>query len=224
MQCADHADSVVIYICTCNTTYAINLFSPTIIAQLNPTFSPREAQARVIPIFVASAIFAGVTAYLSDWMHHRYTFAMIGYLISFVGWVVLLCQDLLGVTFGIRYLALYFVSIGSYISLPLLWTLLINNVQGNYKMAIASGLQIGLGSCGGIVASMVYQSSQAPFYRSGYRISFAMLIIAAALLTAFVLGLKRENGKRDRGERDVRLLEVDADNLGDDHPSFRHVF
>jgi hypothetical protein len=34
----------------------------------------------------------------------------------------------------------------------------------------------------------------------------------------------RENKKRDRGERDYRLVGEDADNLGDDHPHFRFTY
>jgi hypothetical protein len=33
--------------------------------------------------------------------------------------------------------------------------------------------------------------------------------------------VKRENRKREQGDRDWRLEEPDADNLGDDHPMFR---
>jgi MFS family permease len=216
--------SVLIYIGTCTTTYAINLFSPTIITQLNPTFTPRETQAHIIPIFLASALFAGLSAYFSDRVRHRYTFVMVGYAISTIGWTVLLCEKLPGVTIGVRYMALYFVGVGSYISLPLLWTLLVNNVHGHYKVAFASGAQIGLGNCGGIVASLIYQSTDAPLYLTGFRVSVGLLAMSAILLTVFVLGLRRENGKRDRGERDWRLREADRDNLGDDHPQFRHVF
>ncbi|KAL9119320.1 MAG: hypothetical protein Q9187_004129 [Circinaria calcarea] len=216
--------SIAIYICTVNTLYAINLFSPTIIAQLNPHFTPRAAQARVIPLFVVSAIAAAITAYASDRLRHRYSFAMAGYGFALVGWIILLCQKHAGVTVGVRYMALYFVSVGGYITLPLLWTLLANNSGGRYKVAIASAAQIGFGNSGGIIASLIFQSKEAPFYLTGYAVSCGLIVVAALGLTAFVWVLKWENRKRERGERNWRLGEADADNLGDDHPSFRFVF
>jgi hypothetical protein len=47
--------------------------------------------------------------------------------------------------------------------------------------------------------------------------------MCAAACTVLFLGARRENKKRDRGERDWRLEGEDADNLGDDHPHFRYA-
>jgi len=51
-----------------------------------------------------------------------------------------------------------------------------------------------------------------------------LLILTGIAAVTFYIGLKRENAKRDAGERDDRLQLPDADNLGDDHPSFRFSF
>ncbi|TKA77407.1 hypothetical protein B0A49_03489, partial [Cryomyces minteri] len=217
--------TTIVYIGTCNSTYSINLFAPTIVQQLNPTFSSRHVQALVIPIFVVSALAALLSALGSDKMRHRYGFAMGGYLISGIGFVVLLAQH--HVAIGVRYMALYFVSAGSYVALPLLWTLLANNVAGQYKVSIAAALQIGLGNSGGIIASLIYTKQQAPFYSTGYDVSFALLLFSALLLTLFVLGLRWENEKRKAGGRDYRITDLPAEeveNLGDDHPDFRFVY
>ncbi|KAL2355839.1 major facilitator superfamily domain-containing protein [Cryomyces antarcticus] len=217
--------TTIVYIGTCNSTYSINLFAPTIVQQLNPNFSPRHVQALVIPIFAVSALAALLSALGSDKLRHRYGFAMGGYLISGIGFVVLLAQHHVAV--GVRYMALYFVSAGSYVTLPLLWTLLANNVAGQYKVSIAAALQIGLGNSGGIIASLIYTKQQAPFYSTGYDVSFALLLFSALLLTLFVLGLRWENEKRNAGGRDYRITDLPAEeveNLGDDHPDFRFVY
>ncbi|KAK5162447.1 hypothetical protein LTR04_003740 [Oleoguttula sp. CCFEE 6159] len=217
--------TTIVYIGTCNSTYSINLFAPTIVQQLNPNFSPRHVQALVIPIFAVSALAALLSALGSDKLRHRYGFAMGGYLISGIGFVVLLAQHHVAV--GVRYMALYFVSAGSYVALPLLWTLLANNVAGQYKVSIAAALQIGLGNSGGIIASLIYTKQQAPFYSTGYDVSFALLLFSALLLTLFVLGLRWENEKRNAGGRDYRITDLPAEeveNLGDDHPDFRFVY
>ena len=127
---------------------------------------------------------------------------------------------------GVRYAALYFVEAGAYISLPLLWSMMANNVSGRYKTAIATGLQIGLGNSGGIITSLVFPATQAPLYRTGFAVNLALLVMAAVLMVGFVVGLRVENGRRKRGERDyrLRLPQDQVCNLGDDHPDFRFVY
>ena len=127
---------------------------------------------------------------------------------------------------GVKDAALYFVEAGSYISLPLLWSLMANNVSGRYKTAIATGLQIGLGGSGGIITSLVFPAKEAPLYRRGFAICEGLLVAAAALLVGFVVGLRVENRRRRRGERDYRLglPQEEVCNLGDDHPGFRFVY
>ncbi|OCL14630.1 putative MFS transporter [Glonium stellatum] len=216
--------NIFIYVGTVNTAYSVNLFAPTIIQQMHPTYTPRHIQALVIPIFVVSAVGALVAAIGSDRLRHRFGFAMAGYLISSVGFIVLLLQKHVAVE--IRYMALYFINVGSYISLPTLWTILANNVSGQWKIAVASAMQIGLGSSGGICASLIYTKQQAPFYKIGYDVSFGLLLMAAALMILYVAGLRWENAKRDEGGRDYRFMlpKDELENLGDDHPEFRFVY
>jgi hypothetical protein len=74
---------------------------------------------------------------------------------------------------------------------------------------------------GGIIASNVFFASEAPLYRTGYGVGFGLLGVSAAACTLLFFGVRRENRKRDRGDRDYRLARPDAHNLGDDHPHWR---
>lgn len=87
--------------------------------------------------------------------------------------------------------------------------------------AFTSGTMIGLGNGGGLIASNIFITTQAPYYRVGYGVSLALLLNTGLFATIFLFLLKRENKKRDAGLRDERLNAPDADNMGDDHPSFR---
>ena len=118
---------------------------------------------------------------------------------------------------------LYFVEVGACIALPLLWGILANNVSGKYKMAFASGLQIGLGNVGGVITSLVFSATEVPLYRNGFAVSFGLMVMAALLMVGFIVGLKVENEKRRRGLKDERLLlpKEEVGYLGDDHPEFR---
>ena len=111
-------------------------------------------------------------------------------------------------------------------------------MSGHYKRAISSAMMVGFGNAGGIVASNIFISAEAPAYPTGYGTTLGLLwlckirndhsriphkistdhfasSLGALLCTAFLIGVMLENKKRDRGERDYRLEGPDADNLGD---------
>jgi len=124
----------------------------------------------------------------------------------------------------IKYGALYFMAVGTYISLPLLWTMMVNNVSGSYKTGFAIALQVGIGNFGGIASALVFQGKQAPLYSAGYKTILWMTVAAMVLVVGYTAALFFENKARDAGKSDYRLADPDVDNLGDDHPHFRYGF
>ncbi|KAI0466118.1 major facilitator superfamily domain-containing protein [Xylaria cf. heliscus] len=200
-----------------NTGYAGSFFIPTILNQMG--YSAAEAQVRTIPIYVVATVTCLATAYMADRLKHRYTFAICGLTVAAVGYSLLLGQQHLSVS--VRYFALFLVLGGGYSTQPITIAWLANNVSGHYKRSISAAIQIGLGNVGGIVASNIFFASEAPQYRTGYGVSLGFLGICAAACTALFFGVRQENKKRDRGERNHRLEKPDAHNLGDDHPHWR---
>lgn len=211
--------SSVIYIGTVVTLYSVTIFAPTIIAQFGSNKSATYVQALVVPIFMASSVITLTIAFISDKIKHRAGFALLGYVITGAGLLIMMNQK--SVSAGTKYAALYLMAFGAYISMPVVWTMLANNVSGAYKIAYAIGMQTGLGSVGGIISAWIFQGSQAPLYQTGYNVSFGAVCVAAGLTIVLVVGLWLENRARDAGKRDHRLTAPDADNLGDDHPHFR---
>jgi hypothetical protein len=217
--------NVVIYAFTVCVTYSINLFGPTIIQGLNPTYAtnPRKVLLLTAPIFLVCAVFCLASAWLSDRLRHRSGFVLTGYLVSIIGFGILL-QAKGVVPTPIRYMAIYFVAVGSYISLPILWSMMANNVSGVYKVAFASSMQIGFGSVGGIIASSAYKVKDAPLYHKGHLLIFSLLIAALVLVLVFVFGIYLEKKARANGKRDYRLTSPNIDNMGDDHPQFKLTY
>lgn len=144
---------------------------------------------------------------------------MLGLVIASTGYIMLLAQTHLSA--GVKYFALFLIVPGGYITQPIVLVWMANVVSGHYKRSVSSAMQVGLGNLGGIVASNVFFKSEAPRYATGYGVSLGMLWVCGAACTGLYFLVKRENGMRERGERDWRLEEADADNLGDDHPHFR---
>jgi dipeptide/tripeptide permease len=184
-------------------------------------YAAERAQVLTIPVYVVATIGCLGAAYLADRMRHRYGFTMLGVCITTVGYILLLLQH--NVPTGVRYFSLFLLVTGGYITQPVLLAWLSNTMGGHYKRSISSAFQIGFGNLGGIVASNVYLTHEAPLYWTGYGVSLGMVWICGLACTLMYFLAVRENKKRDRGERDDRLLQPDAGNLGDDHPSWRYA-
>jgi hypothetical protein len=87
-------------------------------------------------------------------------------------------------------------------------------------------MQIGIGNCGGLIASNIFLESQAPRYPLGFGLSLALVWLCGFSAIAMFFMLKSENKKRNAGKRDYlnNLPADEFENLGDDHPKFRFSY
>lgn len=205
-----------------NTGYSTSFFTPTILKQLG--WTSVHAQAMSIPIYVVATVIALCTAIVSDRLRHRFAFTICGCVIATIGYIILLFQT--SVPVGARYFAIYAITGGGYMTQPVLMGWLSNNMGGHYKQSIASAMQIGFGNCGGLVASNVYLSPEAPTYPTGFGVSLALVWVCGIACMVFFLYLLRKNRLRDQGRRDhlYDLPPEELDNIGDDHPNFRFTY
>ena len=210
------------YLGVTTTGYSTSFFIPTILSQLG--WTSVRAQLLSVPIYIVGAIFCLMTAFLTDKLRHRYSFAMFGVLVCSIGYIILLAQH--SVSIGGRYCAVYLIMAGGYITQPITLVWLSNNMGGHYKRSINAAMQVGFGNVGGIVASNIFISDQRPTYPVGYGVSLGLIWASGVACTILVIGLRLENRKRAQGKRDDRLnlAEEERGNLGDDHPSFRFVY
>jgi hypothetical protein len=149
---------IVMYMGVVNTGYATSFFTPTIIKQLG--FTSAAAQVRSIPIFIVATCCSLLTAWATDRLRHRYSFTILGLCIASTGLIILLCQD--HVSTGVRYMAIFLVTSGGYITQPVTIAWVNNNMGGHYKRSVAMAMMIGFGNCGGLVASNIFITNQAP--------------------------------------------------------------
>jgi sugar phosphate permease len=204
------------------TGYSLVFFMPTILVEFG--WKAREAQVHSIPIYAVTAFVMVLVGWLSDRVRCRYPFIMLGCAFATVGYGVLLRQE--GLSREVKYGALFFASIGGYIATPMALAWLANNVSGHWKRAFSAGIQVTVGNIIGIVASNIFVDREAPRYPTGYGIALGFTWLGAIAATALFIGLRRENKKRDAGDRDHRLSgpRDEVENMGDYHPSFRFTY
>ena len=95
-------------------------------------------------------------------------------------------------------LGLYFVSIGTYSSLPMVWTLTSLNLATPLQKAIGSGFVIGIGNVGGFVSAWIFRNSQAPYYTSGMIDGLILTCVAAGLTAVTWAYIEWHNGRLSR--------------------------
>ena len=214
--------SSLMYFGITNNGYSTSFFTPTILKELG--WTSVRAQILTIPIYMATLVIVLIVAYFSDRFHHRYSFTMLGVLVGTIGYVILLAQEKVSVS--VRYFAVYMITIGGYITQPLILGWLSNNMGGHYKRSIATAILVSVGNTSGFLSSNVFIARQAPTYLVGYGVGLGMLWLTGTCCTVFVFGLWLENRKRDQGKRDHRynLPKDELENLGDDHPRFRFIY
>ncbi|KAL9603434.1 MAG: hypothetical protein Q9219_001121 [cf. Caloplaca sp. 3 TL-2023] len=222
-QSADVCDftSGLMYLGTVVSIYSISYYLPTVLKEFG--YSSSAAQVQTIPIYAVALVVALLTAYFSDRLHHRFTFVILGALINAIGYIILVAQVSLSVK--VRYMALYLVESGLWIGSPVEIVWVTSNFGGHYKRAVGCAMVNGMANSAGFIASNVFVTEQAPRYPVGYGVALGMTGVAAGAATVFYAGLKKENQRRDRGERNGRLVGLgkeEVENLGDEHPGFRY--
>ena len=203
-----------------NTASSFAAFQPTLVQALG--YKPADAQVHTIPVYMVAFVCSLLAGYVSDRLAHRYAFCMLGVALATTGWALQLAQT---VSAGVHYFSLFLTLAGTYILMPVLVVWLSNNMGGSYKRSLATGVQIGGGNLANFVSSNVFLSSEAPAYRTAYSVGLGLQLMAGLACTLMVLGLWRENRRRDRagpGQGDDFAVE-EKRTLGDDHPSFRYT-
>ncbi|KAF5254451.1 hypothetical protein FANTH_709 [Fusarium anthophilum] len=155
---------ILMYMGIVTTSYSGSFFTPTILRQLG--WTSIRAQIMSIPIFLFATACALVSAIASDKTKHRSGFILGGCLFTTVGYVILL--NMMSVSVAIRYMALFFIVGGGYIAQPIVLVWVSNNMAGHYKLGVASAMQVGFGNIGGIIASNIFVTTQAPTYPLGF--------------------------------------------------------
>ncbi|KAK1998233.1 major facilitator superfamily transporter [Colletotrichum falcatum] len=170
------------YCFTTTTAYSVSIFSPSFIKSFRPELDVAQVQAQVVPIFVVAAVACLSTAYAADRLNHRSAFGLVGFVFTIIGYAIL--RDERHTSSGVTMMALYFIAFGTYITLPMVWILTMQNLQTPFQRAIGSGFVIGFGNVSGYISAWIFRTSEGPFYRRGMTISMVLVIIAFGVLSS----------------------------------------
>ncbi|KAN0100516.1 Major facilitator superfamily domain containing protein [Tylopilus felleus] len=175
--------------------FAFSLFTPTII---NQGFKATTANLLSVPVYVWSCIVTVFIGLLGDRLGKRGYINLALFGTGLVGYVILISSS----NPALSYFACYLAASAIYPTVPNAVAWVSSNVEGSYKRGMTLAMAIGWGNINGAVASNVYRAKDAPWFRLGHGIVLAYIAIGWISSAIFMVQLKLENNRRDRGERD----------------------
>ncbi|KAK0623998.1 MFS transporter-like protein [Immersiella caudata] len=197
--------------------YSYSLFLPSIVAGMG--YRSTIAQLFTVPPNMAGFVSVIVTAHFSDKVKQRGIFVVGGTIVGICGYVMLLVSD----QNRVKYAGTFLIAIGVFQASPMLMGWVGNNLAPHYVRAVGVGIVISLANCSAFIGTFIYLQRDAPKYALGHSISLGALVITLFLTCAQIGYLEWENRKRERGDRDERLLQDDTHRLGHRHPRFKYT-
>nr|QFR37085.1 MFS transporter [Cyberlindnera americana] len=176
--------------CADLTLFGISTFLPSIIKGMG--YNKYETQLLTIPFYAIALISFVIVGYLSDKYRHRGGFLLGGLTFNLIGYIILICSDVLGA----RYFGCMMIGIGIYVcsALSIMW--INNNNAGHYKRATMGGMITSVGSCAGVLAGQIYKSKTAPRYFKGLKIAMSLTCVGFPLVLIPMWNYNRMNKKR----------------------------
>ncbi|KZV94601.1 MFS general substrate transporter [Exidia glandulosa HHB12029] len=191
---------MVIYAGLDGPLYAFSLFVPSIVAELG--FSANRANLLTIPVYVWACFCTIAVGFFADKFNKRGVFNLLCFGMGLIGAAILIASR----NASLSYFAVYVMAGGIYPLIPNTAVWVANNVEGTYKRGVVIGMVVGFGNLNGVVSGQIYRAKDAPWYRTGHSAMFAYFAIGFIFTLIMMYGLRRENARRDRGERDEKIL------------------
>ena len=196
----------------------MHLFSlkPTIIQQLG--YTAAQAQLLTVPPYSVAFVTTITVAVYSEKLRYRAPFIMGSSALAAVGYIILLASR----SAGLSYFGIILAAAGIYPACAIVLSWPANNVSGQTKRATANAMQISIGNLGAVLGTQLYRTESAPRFFVGHGFAMGYLIANVIVVGTLWSVLKKENERRDRGEKSTRQGEAAEDEwLGDDDPKWR---
>ncbi|KAF7197269.1 putative transporter [Pseudocercospora fuligena] len=174
-------------------TYSISYFLPIILRQ-SLGFSVVQSQCLTAPCYAFSFLLGFLESYISD------KFRIRGHIIVFNCVLEIIGIALLGYASQpyVRYFGAFLITGGSNSNVPASMTYQANNIVGQWKRAFASATIVAAGGVGGVIASLVFRSKDAPGYTPGLATCFTaagLTILSVSATSAYMVVMNRRQAQ-----------------------------
>jgi len=196
---------MLLYMGSDGPLYAFSLFLPTIINQLGFTATP--ANLLTVPVYVVACIATCAVGLVADRKGNRGYLNLACFVVGAAGYIILIASR----SAALSYFGVYLAAVGIYPNIPNTIAWVSNNVEGSYKRSVTLAMVISFGNLNGAVSSNVYRAPDKPWYRLGHGIVLAYIGIGMICSFCMMFFLRKENTRRNLGERDEIIQGVNDD-------------
>ncbi|KZT75148.1 MFS general substrate transporter [Daedalea quercina L-15889] len=197
--------------------FAFSLFTPTIINQLG--YTSTAANLLSVPVYVWACIVTVIVGILGDRLGKRAAINLALFTTGLAGYIILIASK----NAALSYFAVYLAAASIYPTVPNSVAWVSSNVEGSYKRGAVLAMAIGWGNINGAVSSNIYRAVDEPWYRMGHGIVLAYIAIGWLSSLAYYFLLRRENARREAGERDEVIDGVDNKFAHEENGHFESV-
>ncbi|KAG5417853.1 TNA1 [Candida metapsilosis] len=203
-------------------SYGYAYFAATIINQMG--YTAVSAQQHSVYPWVCAFGVINIVAFASDYFKKRLPFLIGAMVIAIVGLAMIL-----GATDKpqVRYGGCFLAASGLYTAMPLIvcWAALNNG--SHLRKSVGTAWQIGFGNIGGIIATFIFLSKDAPVYKPG--LSTCLAAVCFAMLTGvayffYCLHMNKIKQTDAYKQKFNELPEREQVNLGDRNPNFVYLY
>ncbi|KAF7308391.1 High-affinity nicotinic acid transporter [Mycena chlorophos] len=151
-----------------------------------------------------------LVGFLADKHKNRGLFNLVFLCIGGAGYIILIASR----NPALSYFATFVATCGIYPIIPNTIAWMSNNVEGSYKRSVSLAMVISFGNINGAVSSNVYRAKDKPWYRLGHGLVLMYIGFGIIASTIYLIGVRRENARRDRGERDEIIGGMPVSDMG----------
>ncbi|KAI1400476.1 major facilitator superfamily domain-containing protein [Hypoxylon fuscum] len=203
------------FFCCDVTASSISSFAPTILTELGWTST--IAQLMTMPVWASGIVSTFSITWITSHYNLRTPFLLFSICLQLVGWIIMVVYVQ---AVGVRYLALFFMSMGTFPQMAILMGWLSANVRGRKYLAVGMAWMVGFGNCANFISSNVFITTERPRYPTGFATGLSFTILGFVLtLTAFTLFFVL-NRRRDR----IRAQMTHAQRESYDELYFKFVY
>ncbi|KAI0007452.1 major facilitator superfamily domain-containing protein [Xylariaceae sp. FL0662B] len=203
------------FFCCDITAASIASFAPTILTELG--WESTIAQLMTMPVWGSGIVSTFLITWLASYTNCRTPFVLFSICLQLVGWIIMYIYVPAP---GVRYLALFFFSMGTFPQMPILMSWLSANLRGRKYLAVGMAWMIGFGNCANFISSNVFITTEQPRYPTGFTNGLAFTLLGFVLACVEFGLLYTKNRKREQ----IRAQITDAEREHYDEVHFKFVY
>ncbi|KAK8125162.1 MFS general substrate transporter [Apiospora kogelbergensis] len=193
------------FFCCDITAASMSAFSPTILTELGWTNT--VAQLMAMPVWASGMVSSFLVTWLASRLNLRTPFVLGAIIFQLVGWIIM---RVYAPKAGVRYLALFLMSIGTFPQMPILLGWLSANLRGRRYLAVGMAWMMGFGNCANFVSGNVFIQDEAPRYETGFTTGLVFTIGGAVLVGSVCMLLAMKNKRRKQLRSQMTAAERDS--------------